>query len=407
MKDIIQPVQSGDRILSLDLLRGVAVLGILMMNIQSFSMPEATYLNPMAFGDFSGADKWIWILSHVFADQKFMTVFSILFGAGIILVTQKAEAKSGKSAGLHYRRSFWLLIIGLIHAHLIWYGDILVTYALCAFIAYLFRKKKPSILIILGLSIMSIHTIIYLFFGLSMPYWPVESVDEMRSFWSPSTSTVESEIAAITGSISEQLTKNSEQAFMLETSVFFMVTFWRALGLMLIGMAIFKTGFVTGEKSLSFYKRIILMGLLIGLPIILFGIYQNLKANFVVEYSMFLGSQFNYWGSLFIALSYISAILLWSKSSMGAALKKRLEAVGQMALTNYLAQSIICVIIFFGIGFGLFGSVDRGFQIIIILGIWALQVIWSKPWLERYYFGPFEWMWRSLTYRKLQKFQKK
>ena len=115
----LNPTLGEERIDSLDILRGFAILGILIMNIQSFSMPGPAYLNPMAFGDMTGANKWVWILSHIFGDQKFMTIFSILYGAGVVMVTQNAEKKTGKSASLHYRRTFWLLIIGLIHAHLI------------------------------------------------------------------------------------------------------------------------------------------------------------------------------------------------------------------------------------------------------------------------------------------------
>ena len=126
----LQPTVQQERIQSLDVLRGFAILGILIMNVQSFAMPGAAYLNPMAYGDLTGPNKWVWILSHLFADQKFMTIFSILFGAGVVLFSESAEKKLGKSAGLHYRRTFWLLLIGLFHAHIIWYGDILVSYAL-------------------------------------------------------------------------------------------------------------------------------------------------------------------------------------------------------------------------------------------------------------------------------------
>ena len=142
------------------------------MNIQSFSMPGSAYSNPMAFGDLNGINKWVWIISHVFADMKFMNIFSILFGAGIILVTSKAEMKTGKSAVLHYKRTIWLLIIGLFHAHLIWYGDILVIYALCALILYPLRNIKPSIQLLLGLIIFSIQSIMYLFFGATLGEWP-------------------------------------------------------------------------------------------------------------------------------------------------------------------------------------------------------------------------------------------
>ena len=143
MKLSLTPTQVHERIQSLDIIRGIAILGILIMNIQSFSMPGSAYSNPMAFGDLNGINKWVWIISHVFADMKFMNIFSILFGAGIILVTSKSEMKTGKSAVLHYKRTIWLLIIGLFHAHLIWYGDILVTYALCLSLIHISEPTRP------------------------------------------------------------------------------------------------------------------------------------------------------------------------------------------------------------------------------------------------------------------------
>jgi uncharacterized protein len=406
MKQTAQPVVGSDRIQSLDILRGFAILGILIMNIQSFSMPGAAYLNPMAYGDMEGLNKWVWMLSHVFADQKFMSIFSILYGAGIVLVTQNAEKKFGKSAGLHYRRTFWLLVIGLIHAHLIWYGDILVTYALCALFVYLFRKMKPTGLLILGVIMISVHSVIYLFFGFSLEFWPEESLIETRESWAPPLEQLSAEIEAVLGTLSEQIAHNSAQALFLETFVFLTTFVWRAGGLMLVGMAFYKMGILSAQKSKSFYTRGWLISWGVGLPIVVYGMLQNFSADFSMEFSMFTGAQFNYWGSLFIAFGYICIVMLLSKSSLLKGFKARLAAVGQMALSNYISQSVIAVLIFHGVGLGLFGEVERTGQILITFGIWLLQFIWSKPWLSSFQFGPLEWVWRSLTYMKKQAFRK-
>ena len=152
-KTLISPVTGAERIISLDILRGVAVLGILLMNIQSFSMIGAAYINPTAYGDLTSINRMVWILSHLLANSKFMSIFSLLFGAGVILFTERAIEKGRKASAFHYRRMMWLLIFGFIHAYLIWYGDILVAYSLCAFLVYLFRNKKPSTLLTLGLVI--------------------------------------------------------------------------------------------------------------------------------------------------------------------------------------------------------------------------------------------------------------
>ena len=404
MASVLSPTLINERIQSLDIIRGIAILGILIMNIQSFSMPGSAYSNPMAFGDLNGINKWVWILSHVFTDMKFMNIFSILFGAGIILVTSRSEIKTGKSAGLHYKRTFWLLVLGLIHAHLIWYGDILVTYSLCALILFPLRKLKPSIQMILGFFIFSIQSIIYLFFASSINYWPAESLSETAQSWTPAIERINYEVGMLTGSLSQQIQHNSAVATYLQTNYFFsLYGFWRVSGLMLIGMSLYKWGFFISKKSNTFYKKLSLTLLPIGLTLIIIGVIKNFNADWNWKYSMFLGSQFNYWGSLFLSIGYMSIFMIIINSNILYFLKNRLAAVGRMALTNYISQSLICVTLFFGIGFGLFGQIDRWMQVIIVLLIWILQLIWSKPWLEKFRFGPLEWLWRSFTYGKKQK----
>ncbi|MBT6005462.1 MAG: hypothetical protein HOG79_07060, partial [Prolixibacteraceae bacterium] len=165
-----QPTLLSDRIVSIDVLRGAAVLGILIMNIQSFSMIGAAYINPTAYENFEGVNKLVWILSHVFADMKFMTIFSILFGAGVILFTERLKAKGINSIAVHYRRTLWLLLFGLAHAYLFWYGDILVAYAISAFWVVLLRNVKPRSLLIIGLLVFSIASFLYLLTGIGLPY---------------------------------------------------------------------------------------------------------------------------------------------------------------------------------------------------------------------------------------------
>jgi uncharacterized protein len=401
------PTLEKERYQALDILRGFAILGILIMNIQSFAMPGPAYLNPTAYGDLTGINYWAWIISHVIADQKFMTIFSILYGAGIVLVTSRAEEKTGKSAGLHYKRTFWLLIIGLIHAHLIWYGDILVAYALCALVLFPLRKMRPSRQLGLGIFLFSIHSLIYLFFGSTIQYWPAETIAEMADFWAPGMESIQHEIAMVTGTFSQQIQHNSSSAIELETTVFLLLMFWRISGLMLIGMSLYKKGFLLAKKTVAHYRKIALIVFPVGLTLVIFGVIKNFEANWDLTYSMFLGSQFNYWGSLLISIGYISLIMLLAKSSVFSSLKDRLAAIGQMALTNYISQSIIGALLFFGIGFSLFGQIERWLQVVIVLAVWILQLIWSKPWLNSYRFGPLEWVWRSLTYGKKQLLRKK
>jgi uncharacterized protein len=402
----IQPTLDKERIQSLDILRGFAVLGILVMNIQSFSMISQAYMNPTAYGDLTGMNKWAFIFSDLFFNLKFMGLFSLMFGAGIILITEKAVMKTGRSAGLHYRRNFWLLILGLFHAHLIWYGDILVPYALCGFIVFLFRKKKARSLLTLGLIILAIGSGLYILNGISIPYMPKEAVEDIRTSWEASPDRVEEEIEAYRGSYAEQTAVRSAHALTMETQVFLFYFLWRVGGLMLIGMALYKWGILTAGRSREFYRKGFLYAFFPGLLIVIFGLVKNFENGWSFEYSMFLGSQYNYWGSILMVFSYICLIMMLYQSGILLSLKSRLAAVGRMALTNYLMQSIICIFIFYGIGLGLFGQVSRIMQLAIVFLICALQLIYSKPWLNHFFFGPFEWLWRSLTYRKFQPFRR-
>ena len=173
---------------------------------------------------------------------------------------------------------------------------------------------------------------------------------------------------------------------------------------MLVGMALYKWGVLSAVRSRSFYLKSAFYSLTIGFPIVIYGMYMNFTMNWDFQYSMFTGSQFNYWGSLFIAYGYISLIMVFAQSDNYNTIKKRLASIGQMALTNYILHSFIGMLIFFGIGFGLFGKIDRSLQILIVGIIWIFQYLASEKWLNSYKFGPLEWVWRSLTYGKKQPF---
>jgi len=160
------------RIQSLDLLRGFAVLGILIMNIQNFSMPGSAYINPSSYGNLEGINLWIWVFSHLLAESKFMSIFSMLFGAGVLIFAGNAEGRGQNSAALHYRRMAWLLLFGLMHAYLLWSGDILVAYSLCGMLVFIFRKKSTTTLFTLASIFFIIPLLINLFLSWSMPYWP-------------------------------------------------------------------------------------------------------------------------------------------------------------------------------------------------------------------------------------------
>lgn len=402
MMESIAIKETKERILSLDVIRGFSILGILLMNIQSFSMVGQAYLNPTAYGDFLGLNKWAWIISHLIADQKFMSIFSMLFGASIIMITQGIEQKNRSSLKKHYSRNFWLLIIGLIHAYLIWYGDILTPYAICAFLLYPFRKVSVNKLLIIGVLVFSISSIGNIRTGIAVAKWPKEALQGLSSSWSPSQKQIDREVNAYLSDFSNQLMQRAKTAKMMHTTLFLTHYLWHISGLMLIGMALFKSGFLTGDLSAWFYKKILISAGLLGISLVIIGVFKNFEANWSIEYSMFLGSQFNYWGSLGMALAYISGIILICKNGWCESFTSRLAAIGRMALSNYLFQSLICTSIFYGFGLGMFGQVERAYQIIIIMAIWMIQLLLSPIWFKYFKYGPVERLWRSLTDFKIQ-----
>ena len=398
--------KNGKRIVAIDVVRGVAILGILFMNIQSFSMVSHAYINPSAYGDLSGVNKWVWILSHVLAEEKFMTIFSMLFGVSIVIITDSSVAKGLSPFRMHLRRNLWLLLIGLIHAYLIWYGDILTPYAICSFVVYPLRKLKVKWLFILGLTIFGVASMISLLSGLSLNSLPGDIVRQYMPAWLPSEAQITQEVNAYLGDYPGQLRQRAATAIMLHTTYFFGYYFWRITGLMLVGMAVYRTGFLSGGFENKVYRGLIIK---IGLPsliLVSLGAYLHFEFEWSIRYSMDLGKQFNYWGSLGMAVAYISLIILICKNGLLNRLTAKLAAVGRTALTNYLVQSLICTFLFYGFGLGLFGQVERIYQLLIIIGIWIIQLYVSSIWMKYFNFGPFEFIWRSLYKGKLQKLLK-
>ena len=395
---VYTPVAPGERIRSLDVLRGFAVLGILIMNVQSFSMPGAAYLNPTAWGDLTGINLAVWMAGHVLADGKFMTLFSILFGAGVCLFAERAQARSGRSAAVHYRRMFWLLVFGLAHAYFLWAGDILVPYALCGCGIYLFRNRSPRRLLVLGIWVFSVSTFLYLFSAWGLSYAPPEAAADVASTWAPDAAAIEAELAAYQGGWMAQQAARVRSVLEMHTIVFPLLSLWRCGGAMLVGMALYKWGVLSAARSGRFYRRMIVIGMAAGLTAIGAGLWWNFSGDWTWERSFFTGSQFNYWGSTGVALGYLGLVMLAVQKGAFSNLQRRLAAVGRLAFTNYILQTVLCTILFYGHGFGLFGSVERYQQLFVVLAVWLIQLWLSPVWLQRFAYGPLEWAWRALTY---------
>jgi uncharacterized protein len=402
MENCLGPVAESERIASLDVLRGFALLGILVMNIQSFAMPFAAYFNPTAYGNLEGVNYRVWLLSHLLADQKMMTIFSMLFGAGICLFTSRVERRGLPPGRLHFRRMVWLLLFGLAHAYLLWYGDILVLYAVCGLLVYAARNLSPRTLLLLGVFIIAIGSGISLVSGWSMPHWPPSAVAEFEQHnWRPPQEALDRELAAYRGSWLDQMEHRVPMAWEFHSFVIFIWGLWRAGGLMLVGMALFKLGVFSAERSRAFYLAMAAVGAGAGIPLILRGVANNHASGWDVRYSFFFGAQWNYWGSLLVSLAWVGLVVLVFRSPLRW-LAQPFAAVGRMAFTNYLLHTILATSIFYGHGLGLFGEVTRSGQIATVFSIWAFQLMASPLWLRFFRLGPFEWAWRSLTYGQAQ-----
>ncbi|MEK6703757.1 MAG: DUF418 domain-containing protein [Planctomycetota bacterium] len=429
------PVADLERSTSLDTLRGVAVLGIFAMNIVAYALPSGAYttthnaaINQYA-GDFTGFNAFAWWINHLVFDQKMMSIFSMLFGAGVVLQDQRLAARQGTQhasfAGTYYRRLGILFLLGMVHAYLIWFGDILVAYSLCGLLLYPMRKVRPRRLIAIGLVIFFVAVVINVGMGLMIGMIQrggeearalldagqtiTESQKGMLEGWEqarpnmvPSAEKVLAEVTARRGDWIGNFKFNAGLAIFFQTFLFAIWTLWRALGLMLVGMALAKLGFFAARWQARTYATLAAIGYVIGLPVIALGATQLHARVGDVGFAFGLGAQYNYVGSLLVAFAHASVVMLICKSGVLRDLTARLAAVGRMAFTNYLMQSVLCTLIFFGFGLGYFAHFERAGAYLFVLGVWGIELLWSPLWLARFRFGPAEWLWRSLTYLRLQ-----
>ena len=394
MSDAPGPTPPSERIVSLDALRGVAVLGILVINVRVFSMPETTLLNPTVYGDFSGVNYWAWLVGHVFAELKFITVFSALFGAGIVLFIESKNRKGQPALRLHYRRTAWLILIGLGHAYLLWYGDILVAYGVCGLALVFAHDWEPRTQAGLGLLFLLVTPALEVFAGLTV------GGEAIASQWAPAEATLRAEVATYRSGWIEQLDHRVPTAIDRQTTGFLGGTFWRVGGTVLLGMALYKWGVLTGERSTRLYRRLVAGGV-VGVATVLAGVWY-IEANEWSAGAALFWRQFNYVGSLLVAGGYVGLVTLYARWRPDGPVTRAFAAVGRTAFTNYLLQSVVATTVFYGHGLGLFGAVSRAEALGMVVAFWAIEILVSVAWLRRYRFGPVEWVWRTLTYGERQ-----
>ncbi|MES2444165.1 MAG: DUF418 domain-containing protein [Pseudomonadota bacterium] len=401
-----------DRLQSLDLVRGVAVMGILLLNIVSFGLPDGAYFNPRAYGGSDGADLATYLINFVFFDGRMRGLFSFLFGASMLLVIERAEAKGENPAQIHYRRMAWLLAFGLAHLWLVWDGDILAHYALVGMLAYLLRKLPVPRLLALGAVLVIFET--FLLGGLPFGVYMLEHVPEgsaraaqaarqlagfNHDFGIPGTAELAKDLqihrGGYAGILAERLHANRLGPLNL-----LLVYGMETLAYMVFGMAALRSGLLRGEWSRADYRKWLVIGFGIGVPayaaLAAYMIGQDFSLFSVTLAVMALATPVR----PLMILGWACLILLLARP--GGALTGRIAAAGRMAFTNYLATSLICTTFFYGYGLGWYGHLSRSALYLVVLGVWGLMLLWSKPWLARYRYGPLEWLWRTLARGSLQ-----
>ena len=370
------PVAESARITSLDLIRGVSVLAILLMNAVSFRYELAPYLNLSADGSETWLDWAIGIFGEIFVDQKFMALFSLLFGAGILLFIERAQQREGRPLLLNLWRNILLLGIGILHS-LLWSGDVLVAYAISAvFLIALWRLPAKALI--------AVGAVVFL---LSIPnFFLMQNIADttgvsLAGLWEPGERNTEGLPGAMFG-------------------LALLGYFARALGLILMGAGLYRLGFMQGGLPARTYWLTAVTGLGIGLPLAAAGVIITDLNDYSREVA-FVGQIPNTAGTIPAALGFMSLIIMWNqRPGAGAWLKRRLLAVGRMALTNYLSQTVLGVVILTVALGGV--DVNRSGILLFCLAVWVLQLWWSPVWLARFRFGPAEWLWRVATYRRGQ-----
>lgn len=382
------------------MLRGFAVLGILVMNIQAFAMVAPAYINPTLInsdlaGSFTGVDFALWLVSHVLAEYKFLSMFAALFGAGIVLMAARNEAAGVDPWRRHQRRMILLAGIGLLHATFLWFGDILFLYGVVGLVAFRFRQMPLPQLLRWALALYLVPVVMGVLFSLIMMSMPAEDYQSLvADFWQPGSAALQEEIAAHRGHYGQQLAWRVDLLLQGHLLMLVMEEGWRALALMLAGMAAYRSGLLTGDWALRRYRQLAVAAFAVGIPVILLGVAFNQHLGWEMKYSLYLGRMFNALAAPMIALGWVCAVLWAWRKGIFPSLTVRLAAVGRTALSCYLLTSLLCTSVFYGFGLGLFEHLERPGQWAVMLAVWTLLLTLAPLWLRHFSQGPMEWLWR-------------
>lgn len=406
-----------DRHLSIDAVRGFAVLGILLMNIVGMGLPAFAYIDPTYAGFHGPSDVWTWAVNNVLTDGKMRALFTMLFGASTVLIADRAEGRRPGPTQTHYSRMFWLFVIGMVHAYFLWWGDILVCYAIAGLFIFPFRKLDPRLQIGLGVAILAgllAHNayeagqLTALHAAAVAPGASSAAIaawQDVSLVVAPGKDMALRQIAGFGGGFMSALQARAQMSLIVQLGLEPTDGLPEAIGQMFIGMALFRLGFFTLRWSTRAYATMIAVGYLVIAPAMAWTAWMIWRAHFE-PLTLHWWEVWQQIGRPLIALAHASVLLLIVRSGAARAVVTRLAAAGRMAFSNYLMTSIITTAVFCGFGFGLYGRLSRFELLGVVAGVWAFILIWSVPWLARFQYGPFEWAWRSLVRWSPQPFVK-
>ena len=415
-----------DRIPSMDVLRGVAVLGILLMNILGFAYPFVASFDPTLGGGYTGVNLWVWAVNTALFEGKMRAIFSMLFGAGMLVLTSRLERRgaAGEAADIYYRRLLWLLAFGLVHAYFIWWGDILFFYAMLGLFLFPLRRLSGRALVAAGLILLLIGVGRGFLDARAMRVMRAEALAADAAAAAGAALTDEQKAAQAAWASRAQEARPPQEALQQETAAY-RGGYWSGFrqragflaaaqamalyhffifdigGMMVLGIGLFKLGLFSAGLPSRMYWMIALLGYAIGLPLAGLAVRSDIANGFDVV-SMAQNAAISALVRAPIAVAHVAVVMLVCRAGVLRWLTSSLAAVGQTAFSCYIATSLICTTLFYGYGFGLFGRLQRYQLYYVVVAVWVVLLIAAPLWLRQFRFGPLEWLWRSLTYLERQ-----
>jgi uncharacterized protein len=402
------PVDADERIVALDFVRGVAVLGILFPNIVAHGYPFLAYYWPEGLAGGSTAfDRGVWLFQYVFIDGKLRGLFTLLFGAGMYLFLERAWER-GATARLQARRLVWLAVFGLAHFYLIWFGDILFLYAVSGLAVLAMTGWQANTQLKFGV-VWCIAGALMLTALLgsqaaleALPSAQAEQPDayaELQRAGAEMRSAADENLRVTReGSYGDVVAHRArtDSVSLLKTPFIALI---ETIPLMLVGMGLYRLGFFAGSIDRAKMRRWGWIGFLGGAALSLpLGLWA-MAAGFPLMLTQFVFNGAAQLVHLPMILGLAALLTLWAPAASRTAFGSRVVAAGRMAFSNYVGSSFVMMLVFQGwAGIGLYGELHRGGLLLVVLAAWALMLLWSKPWLARYRYGPLEWLWRCLTY---------